>query len=144
MGTGKLVNVRMLGGKLRIGRLPDNRLGVLAIEQVEAGCHSSTGCAPEWNFTLATDAAYDFSAVNAVGDGKFSQLKPIGHANYADNVTITLDYVDAHGVSDKNTLNGKFQRGASLTLIDTTEGSVSGTYVLDMGVISPTAFLCLR
>jgi len=132
-GTGKLTNVKMQGGRLQIGRASDNRLGVLAIEQVEAGRNSTTGKAVEMNFTLsAADAAYDFSAANAVGTGKFSQLKLVGHANYGDMVTITIDYVDAAGATDKTALNGKFQRGASITLIDTTEGSISGTYVLDV------------
>lgn len=131
-GTGKLTNVKMQGGKLQVGGTPDNRLGVLAIEQVEAGRNSTTGKAVEMNFTLsAADAAYDFSAANAVGTGKFSQLKLVGHANYGDMVTITIDYVDAAGATDKTALNGKFQLGASITLIDTTEGSISGTYVLD-------------
>ena len=132
MGTGKLMNVNMLGGKLQVGLLPDNRLGVLAIEQVEAGYHSGTDSSPEWNFTLATDADYDFQATNTVSNGKFSQLKPIGHTNHADNVEITFNYIDNNGVTDKNALNEKFKYGASLTLIDTTEGSVSGTYVLDI------------
>ncbi|MBQ6942265.1 MAG: autotransporter outer membrane beta-barrel domain-containing protein [Akkermansia sp.] len=132
-GTGKLSNVKMQGGRLQIGRASDNRLGVLAIEQVEAGRNSTTGKAVEMNFTLsAADAAYDFSAANAVGAGKFTQLKLVGHANYGDMVTITIDYVDAAGATDKTALNGKFQRGASITLIDTTEGSISGTYVLDV------------
>lgn len=131
-GTGKLSNVKMQGGRLQIGRASDNRLGVLAIEQVEAGRNSTTGKAVEMNFTLsAADAAYDFSAANAVSAGKFTQLKLVGHANYGDMVTITIDYVDAAGATDKTALNGKFQRGASITLIDTTEGSISGTYVLD-------------
>lgn len=132
-GTGKLTNVKMQGGLLQVGCTPDNRLGVLAIEQVEAGRNSTTGKAVEMNFTLsAADAAYDFSAANAVGTGKFSQLKLVGHANYGDMVTITIDYVDTAGATDKTALNGKFQRGASVTLIDTTEGSISGTYVLDV------------
>ena len=133
-GTGKLTNVKMQGGLLQVGGTPDNRLGVLAIEQVEAGRSSATGHAAEMNFTLSTsDAAYDFSAANAVGTGKFSQLKLVGHANYGDMVTITIDYVDAAGATDDRTaLKEKFQRGASITLIDTTEGSISGTYVLDV------------
>lgn len=131
-GTGKLSNVKMQGGRLQIGRGSDNRLGVLAIEQVEAGRNSATGHSTEMNFTLSTsDAAYDFSAANAVSAGKFTQLKLVGHANYGDMVTITIDYVDAAGATDKTALNGKFQRGASITLIDTTEGSISGTYELD-------------
>lgn len=130
-GTGKLTNVKMQGGKLQVGGTPDNRLGVLAIEQVEAGRNSATGHSTEMNFTLSTHATYNFSAANADGTGKFSQLKLVGHANYGDMVTITIDYVDAAGATDKTALNGKFQLGASITLIDTTEGSISGTYVLD-------------
>lgn len=130
-GTGALKNVCMQGGVLKVGAVPGVQRGVLAIENVQCKVSEKLMISPEWNFTLGTDANYDFTGSNAESGGRFSQLKVVGHANRGEMVTITIDYEDAQGATNKNALNNKFKEGATITLIDTTAGSVSGTYFLD-------------
>lgn len=132
-GTGKLCNVQMQGGTLKAGDAPGNKLGVLSIQNVETGRAGESSAATEWKFTLSTDGAYDFKSANTDASGKFSQLKLVGYANHGEDVTIVIDYADAGGTAaDKGALKEKFELGSSITLIDTTEGSVSGNYVFDM------------
>ena len=128
-GTGRLENVRMQGGRLEIGHTDKNNLqrqilGQMTLSNVET---SNT----TWHFNIRTDGTFNYSGANAEAAEKFSQLKVEKHGNYGENVTISIGYVDEDGnASNKSTMQ-TFQRGASITLIDTTEGTVHGSYFFD-------------
>lgn len=123
-GTGHLKNVRMQGGRLEIGHAGSNGLGQMKLTDVET---SGT----TWHFNIRTDVNFNYAGANADATDKFSQLKVIEHGNYGENVTISIGYVDKDGnASNKSTMQ-TFQRGASITLIDTTEGTVHGSYFFD-------------
>lgn len=128
-GTGRLENVRMQGGRLEIGHTDKNNLqrqilGQMTLSNVET---SNT----TWHFNICTEGHFNYAGANADATGKFSQLKVEKHGNYGENVTISIGYVDEDGnASNKSTMQ-TFQRGASITLIDTTEGTVHGSYFFD-------------
>lgn len=123
-GTGHLENVRMQGGRLEIGHAGSNGLGQMKLTDVET---SGT----TWHFNIYTGGDFNYAGANAVAAGKFSQLKVEKHGNYGENVTISIGYVKDDGTAgDKSTMQ-TFQRGASITLIDTTEGTVHGSYFFD-------------
>ena len=131
-GTGELRSVRMQGGRLEIGHTGSNGLGQMNLTNVET---SGT----TWHFNISTDGAFQYASANTNGSDKFSQLKVEKHGNYGENVTISIGYVDATGAtSDKSNLQ-TFERGASLTLIDTSNGSVHGSYYFDIDQLPAVA-----
>lgn len=131
-GTGELRGVRMQGGRLEIGHTGSNGLGQMKLTNVET---SGT----TWHFNICTEGNFNYAGANADAAGKFSQLKVEKHGNYGENVTISIGYVNATGAtSDKSNLQ-TFERGASITLIDTSNGSVHGSYYFDIDQLPAVA-----
>lgn len=121
-GTGRVENTHFHGGHLKVGNSP----GVLTIKAAE---FSST----TWTFHLMSDASlFNLSGANTDPSKAFSQLVLDG-ANNADGVVVTFNYelqtaADTWSPSLKDALDFQFKEGASITLIDTANGSISGSY----------------
>lgn len=121
-GTGHVKNVHMHGGKFGIGNSP----GVMRITDAD---FSGT----EWTFHLIDGARWNTAGANTDprDSFSFSQLKLDG-ANTASGITITLNYQTeaSGGYTDiaQSAFGTRFEEGASITLIDTSEGSITGNY----------------
>lgn len=122
-GTGHVKNVHMHGGKFGIGNSP----GVMSITDADF-----TGTA--WTFHLIDGASWNTAGANTTPGDSFSQLKLAG-ANSASGITITLNYqTETNGAYTdiaQSDFGTKFEEGASITLIDTSAGSISGNYSFD-------------
>ena len=124
-GTGHVQNIHMHGGQFGIGNSP----GIMSITD-------SSFNGTSWTFHMITNATQNWvtdGANESAGD-KFSQLKLDG-ANTAGGITIKLNYQTATGTgytdAKKADFTTKFQNGASITLIDVSNGSISGDYTFD-------------
>lgn len=119
-GTGHVKNVHMHGGKFGIGNSP----GVMSI--TDADFSGTT-----WTFHLIDGARWNTAGANTTPGGSFSQLKLDG-ANTASGITITLNYQTetSGGYTDiaQSAFGTMFEEGASITLIDTSAGSITGNY----------------
>lgn len=119
-GTGHVKNVRMHGGKFGIGNSP----GVMSITDADF-----TGTT--WTFHLIDGARWNTAGANTTPGDSFSQLKLDG-ANTASGITITLNYQTetTGGYTDiaQSAFGTRFEEGASITLIDTSAGSITGNY----------------
>ncbi len=119
-GTGHVKNVHMHGGKFGIGNSP----GVMSI--TDADFSGTT-----WTFHLIDGARWNTAGANTTPGGSFSQLKLDG-ANTASGITITLNYQTetTGGYTDiaQSDFGTRFEEGASITLIDTSAGSITGNY----------------
>lgn len=119
-GTGHVKNVHMHGGKFGIGNSP----GVMSITDADF-----TGTT--WTFHLIDGASWNTAGANTTPGDSFSQLKLDG-ANTASGITITLNYqTETNGAYTdiaQSDFGTRFEEGASITLIDTSAGSISGSY----------------
>ncbi len=122
-GTGHVQNVHMNGGRLGIGNSP----GVMSITDTD---FSGT----EWTFHLITnptDTNWVTDGANTTPGDAFSQLKLDG-ANTASGITILLNYqTESNGTytnTDSSAFGVDFQLGSSITLIDTSAGTITGDY----------------
>lgn len=122
-GTGHVKNVHMHGGKFGIGNSP----GVMSI--TDADFAGTT-----WTFHLITnprDTTWEANGANATPGDAFSQLELVG-ANTASGITILLNYqTESTGTytnTDRSAFGTRFEEGASITLINTSAGSITGNY----------------
>ena len=125
-GTGHVKNVHMHGGKFGIGNSP----GVMSITDAD---FSGT----EWTFHLITNPTdpnsnWKANGANATPGDAFSQLK-LKDANTASGITILLNYqtkstTGTYTNTDRDAFGTRFEEGASITLINTSEGSITGNY----------------
>lgn len=122
-GTGHVQNVHMNGGRLGIGNSP----GVMSITDTD---FSGT----EWTFHLITnptDTNWVANGANTTPGDAFSQLKLDG-ANTASGITILLNYqTESNGTyanTDSSAFGVDFEIGSSITLIDTSKGTITGDY----------------
>ena len=118
-GTGYLENVRMKGGTLEIGSA--GGYGSLAIKDVVS--LQNGGASPQWIFHVNAQGDFNFAGANTVGGTNFSQLKVEDYGSHGQGVHVVLNY--QNGTVDD--LAMKFERGATIRLIDLENGALSGT-----------------
>ncbi len=118
-GTGYLENVRMKGGTLEIGSA--GGYGSLTIKDVVS--LQNGGASPQWIFHVNAQGDFNFAGANTVGGNNFSQLKVEDYGCHGQRVQVVLNY--QNGTVDD--LAMKFERGATIRLIDLENGALSGT-----------------
>ena len=119
-GTGHVHNVRLHGGNFGIGNSP----GIMTITDTE---FSGT----VWTFHMITGKNWVTDGANTEAGDAFSQLRLDG-SNNAEGITIRINYQsENNGVYtnvNKAEFTTQFENGASITLIDTADGSITGSY----------------
>ena len=122
-GTGRLENLQLRGGSLQIGQ--EGGYGSLTIKDVVMQKNGTQST--EWKFNVNAVGDFNYAGANVVGGNNFSQLKVEGHGNYAQSVSIVLEYQNGTAAA----LEKKFERGATIRLIDMSAGSLSGNCYVD-------------
>ena len=119
-GTGHVHNVHLHGGHFGIGNSP----GIMTITDTEFN-------GTEWTFHMITDKNWVTDGANEVAGDAFSQLRLDG-SNTVEGITIKINYQSENNGGytnvDKADFTTKFESGASITLIDTANGSITGSY----------------
>ena len=122
-GTGHVHNVHLHGGNFGIGNSP----GIMTISDTE---FSGT----VWTFHMITGKNWVTNGANTEAGDAFSQLRLDG-SNNAEGITIRINYQaennSVYTNVDKVEFTTLFESGASITLIDTSNGSISGSYTFD-------------
>lgn len=122
-GTGHVHNVHLHGGNFGIGNSP----GIMSITDTEFN-------GTVWTFHMITGKNWVTNGANAVAGDAFSQLRLDG-SNKAEGITIRVNYQaennGAYTNVDKVEFTTQFESGASITLIDTSNGSITGSYNFD-------------
>ena len=119
-GTGHVHNVHLHGGHFGIGNSP----GIMTITDTDFN-------GTEWTFHMITGKNWVTDGANTEAGDAFSQLRLDG-SNNAEGITIRINYQsENNGVYtnvNKAEFTTQFENGASITLIDTADGSITGSY----------------